>query len=53
MSGSTVHDLFLVDPFVRAPYHLLEHYSSVKTCSLIQDPTYKTARRVPMENNMW
>lgn len=30
MSSSTVHDLFLAEPFVRAPYHLLEHYAAVK-----------------------
>lgn len=43
MSGSTVRDLFLADLFVRAPYHLLEHYSAVKSV-LIQDLTYKTDR---------
>lgn len=41
MSGSTVHDLFLDDPFVRAPYHLLEHYSPVKPVLSSKTPPIK------------
>lgn len=41
MSGSTVHDLFLTDPFVRAPYHLLEYYSAVKPVLSSKTPPIK------------
>lgn len=40
-SGSTVHDLFLSDLFVRSPYHLLEHYSAVKPVLSSKTPPIK------------
>lgn len=41
MSGSTVHDLFLLDLFVSAPYHLLEHYGAVKPVPSSKTPPIK------------
>ena len=41
MSGSTVHDLFPDEIFVRAPHHLLEHYTAVKPLLSSKTPPIK------------